>query len=128
MDEKEMKARKRQRKANKKKFLTSIYSKRVNDLITKHNLTQYELGQVIGVSEMTISKWRRKVTAPQPALRDAIDEVYNNGFNPLNYAEAFNQKKKREVYRIKPIKIDIIYYASLVSLLVVSLLTIYLWR
>lgn len=127
MDEKEMKARKRQRKTNKKKFLTTIYSKRIEALLTTHKLKQYQLAMIIGVTGTTLSHWRRKKFAPQPAFRDIIDELYNNGFNPINYEGVFNQKRKRTI-RIKTTKVDIIYYASLVSLLVVSLLTIYLWR
>jgi DNA-binding transcriptional regulator YiaG len=127
MDEKEMKARKKQRKANKKKFLTTLYSKRIKDLLTTHKLKQYQLAKIIGVTDVTISMWRQKKSAPQPAFRDIIDELHNNGFNPLNYEEVFNPKKKRTI-RIKTTKVDIIYYVSLVTLLIVSLSAIYFWR
>ena len=127
MDEKEMKARKKQRKVNKKKFLTTLYSKRIKDLLTTHKLKQYQLAKIIGVTDVTISMWRQKKSAPQPAFRDIIDELHNNGFNPLNYEEVFNPKKKR-IIRIKTTKVDIIYYASLITLLIVSLSAIYFWR
>ena len=127
MDEKEMKARKRQRKANKKKFLTTLYSKRIKDLLTTHKLKQYQLAKIIGVADVTISLWRQKKAAPRPAFRDIIDELHNNGFNPLNYEEVFNPKKKKTV-AITTNKVDIIYYASLITLLIVSLSAIYFWR
>jgi len=127
MNEKEMKARKRQRKVNKKKFLTTLYSKRIKDLLTTHKLKQYQLAKIIGVADVTISLWRQKKSAPQPAFRDIIDELHNNGFNPRTYEEVINPKKHRTI-RMKTPNVDIIYYASLVTLLIVSLSAIYFWR
>lgn len=60
------------------------------------NLTQFQLGEILGVSDKTISKWERGICLPTPIMVEKLNEFFDITIMEF-YAGERNKKLKDEI-------------------------------
>ena len=76
--------------------MTIETANRLYELRKKHNLSQEELAEKLGVSRQAVSKWERCEASPDTDNLIALAKIYNLSLDELIYGEKENDKEKEE--------------------------------
>ena len=66
----------------------------IADLRKQKNITQAELGNLLGVSNKSVSKWENGICLPDPSLYNELCKIFN-----ISKDELFNGKRKIKNYK-----------------------------
>lgn len=73
--------------------MTLETANRLFELRKKHNLSQEELAEKLGVSRQAVSKWERSEASPDTDNLIALAKIYNLSLDELIYGEKEEQKE-----------------------------------
>ena len=76
--------------------MTIETANRLFELRKKHNLSQEELAEKLGVSRQAVSKWERSEASPDTDNLIALARLYGLSLDELIYGEKQNEKKEEE--------------------------------
>jgi len=93
---------------------------KIKSLRKKHNLTQEQLAEHLGISFQSISKWENNIALPDitfvPSIAAffevSIDELFNYDLKEINYKvesirdEAYKYRRKEDFVKAKEILIE----------------------
>lgn len=82
----------------------------IADLRKQKNITQAELGNLLGVSNKSVSKWENGICLPDPSLYNELCKLFN-----ISKDELFNGKRKIKNYK-KAIIITIVIILSFIMI------------
>ncbi len=97
----------------------------IRDLRTKNNLTQNDLAEKLGVSNMAVSKWENGKNIPDIEILMMISKLFNVEISDILNGEI--STKKKESNAIKNSKKKIIYIGIILLILLIILVLIFIF-
>lgn len=79
----------------------------------KQHLTQAQLGEKLGVTDKTISKWEKGINAPNISLLNSLSEIFNITTDELLNGEKIKPNKKEKKEKVLDIPNVIKYYVDI---------------
>ena len=76
--------------------MTIETANRLYELRKKHNLSQEELAEKLGVSRQAVSKWERSEASPDTDNLIALAKIYDLSLDELIYGEKEESSNKEE--------------------------------
>ncbi|MBO5716351.1 MAG: helix-turn-helix domain-containing protein, partial [Clostridia bacterium] len=76
--------------------MTLETANRLYELRKKHNLSQEELAEKLGVSRQAVSKWERSEASPDTDNLIALAKIYDLSLDELIYGEKEEKEKSEE--------------------------------
>lgn len=86
----------------------------IADLRKQKNITQAELGNLLGVSNKSVSKWENGICLPDPSLYNELCKIFN-----ISKDELFNGQRKTKNYK------KIIFFVTIVLLTIIILYNLF---
>lgn len=86
----------------------------IADLRKQKSITQAELGNLLGVSNKSVSKWENGICLPDPSLYNELCKIFN-----ISKDELFNGKRKIKNYK------KIIIFVTIVLLTIIILYNLF---
>ena len=84
---------------NFQEAITMELKDKLKDLRLKHNMTQDEVAERLGVSSQTVSKWERGVFAPDISLLPKIAVMYRCSIDSLfNMQSCWDEEHQKEFF------------------------------
>jgi len=73
-----------------------MFSERIKTLRTERNMTQQELGDILGVTSQAVSKWETGIASPDIHLLPSISNLFKCTIDSLFFSDAdpYSQKSK----------------------------------
>ena len=71
------------------------------ELRKSKNLSQGQLGEILGIDRVSISKWERGVCLPSPEMLLKLSDMFNVTVNEILYGEKKNFDKKNKSFKIR---------------------------
>lgn len=86
--------------------MTLETANRLYELRKKHNLSQEELAEKLGVSRQAVSKWERSEASPDTDNLIALAKIYDLSLDELVYGEKEEKKQEEPMNEAKEEKIN----------------------